>query len=361
MKVIMTIILDMMICTTVEVAALVTSMDTTVIIIERIFSVFPNNKYSSRQQIGQRAGYIGVAANIVLFSAKCTIGLIGNSVSILADAFNNLTDCAASVVAIIGFKLCGKEADDKYPNGYGRMEYISGFIVSFLIMTTALSFGKYSIARILTPQITIMPSWFLWIPVASIIIKLALVLYTHMVNRVIQSATLRTMFKDNVSDAILTAMTLISLLLAPFTTLPLDGAAGLLIAAAIMWSGITSFQENLSLLLGKGTDKELIEQIVELVLKQDNVFSGVESIATYDFGPEKRLAFIQVCLKASPHLENVQIAIQKLTGDLKQTLNLEATIYWNASHHEKQKGSDLDASGETQHFKGELSKNNIKH
>ena len=316
--------------------------------------MFPNNKYSSRQQIGQRVGYIGITVNIILFSAKCTIGLIGNSVSILADAFNNLTDCAASVVAIIGFKICGKEADEKYPNGYGRMEYISGFIVSFLIMTTALSFGKYSITRILTPQVTMMPSWFLWIPAASIIIKLALALYTHMANRVIQSATLRTMFIDNVADAILTAMTLISILLAPFTSLPLDGVAGLLIAVAIMWSGITSFQEHLSLLLGKGTDKELMKQIVELVIKQDNVFSGVESIATYDFGPEKRLAFIKVCLKASPHLENVQIAIQNLTGDLKQTLNLEATIYWNASHRKEEKGSDLDASGETQHFKGEL-------
>lgn len=336
-------------------------MNTIGIIIERIFSVSSNNKYSSRQQIGQRAGYIGIIANMALFSVKCTIGLMGNSVSILADAFNNLTDCAASVLTIIGFKFCGKEADDKYPNGYGRMEYISGFIVSFLIMATALSFGKHSIARILTPQITIMPSWFLWILTASIIIKFALALYTHMVNRVVQSATLCTMFKDNVSDAILTAMTLISLRLAPFTTLPLDGIAGLFIAAVIMWAGITSFQEHLSLLIGKGTDKELIEQIVELVLKQKEIFRGVESIATYDFGPEKRLAFIRVCLKASPHLENVQIAIQKLTGDLKQVLNLEATIYWNVSHHEKQEGSDFDASGETQHFKGELSKNNIKY
>jgi cation diffusion facilitator family transporter len=216
------------------------------------------------------------------------------------------------------------------------MEYITGFIISMIIIGTAFSFGKTAIMRIIHPEQLTIVSWFLFIPILSIVIKLSLAFYIRFVNRSMNSPALRATFKDSIADATTTAVTLVSLLAAPFTTLPLDGIAGLIVSFVILWSGISSFFENLGLLLGEGADRELVQRVSGTVLEYD-VFSKVTSFAVYDYGPEKKLAFLQVELNASPYLERVQIAIKKLTGLLKQDFNLDATIYWNASHTESER------------------------
>jgi cation diffusion facilitator family transporter len=264
------------------------------------------------------------------------MGIAGNSVTVITDGFNNLTDCASSLITIIGFRFSVKGEDENHPYGHGRMEYITGFIISMIIIGTAISCGKTAIIRIIHPEQLTIVSWFLLIPILSIVIKLVLAFYIQFVNRSMNSAALRATFKDSIADASITAVTLITLLMAPFTTLPLDGIAGLIVTLVMLWSGIASFFENLSLLLGKGADRELVRCVSSIVLEYD-VFSEVRAFAVYDYGPEKKLAFLQVELNASPYLERVQIAIKKLTDLLKQDFNLDATIYWNVSHTESER------------------------
>ena len=204
---------------------------------------------SSRQQVGQRTGVIGITVNALLFSIKLTLGLLNNSVSVIADGFNNLGDCASSLVTTIGFHLSGKTTDEKHPYGYGRMEYISGFVVAMLIIMTALSVGKSSIVHMLYPE---QPTLTMWIFVAqgfAVVVKLAFALYIHVVNSKLGSAALNATFKDSMADSVVTTVTLLSLLASQFTTLPVDGIAGLIVAIMILWAGITSFKEHLDLLI----------------------------------------------------------------------------------------------------------------
>lgn len=285
---------------------------------------------SPRQQTGQRIGIIGILVNAVLFTAKFAVGTIGHSTSILADALNSLTDCISSATTLVGFSICGKQADEKHPNGYGRMEYICGFLVSLFIMTTALSFGRTALIRIVKPQAVAVPAQVLWILLAAISIKILFAAYTYAANRQIHSATLKTLFKDSLSDALLTGLSTLPVLLPQLTGFSLDGIIGLLISAGILWSGVTSFIEHLDLLLGPGSNAQLNEQIKQLILTQKDIFHEVISIATFDYGPEKQIAFIQVHLNEVPEPNTVQSAISDTIQTLKNTLNIDATIYWQS-------------------------------
>lgn len=289
----------------------------------------PDKKCSSREQTGLQVGTIGIMVNLILFTAKCIMGLIVNSMSVLADAFNNLTDCASSLAVLAGFKICARPADERHPNGHGRMEYISGFLVAILTMSTAVSFGKKAVLRIASPQAPNMSVNLIWIPAAAIIMKLCLALYIYFVNKETKSSALKAIFKDSISDCALTGITILSLTASPFMEVSIDGIAGLLISVMILWSGVTSFLEHLDLLLGSSSGK-LEKQITQIILSESEVFKGILSVTTFDYGPNKQYAFIYV----SVNQELKQLEIQSETRDmiekLKSVLNLDATMYWDA-------------------------------
>lgn len=138
------------------------------------------------------------------------------------------------------------------------------------------------------------------------------------------------MFKDSISDAALTVMTMISLLLSPLTALPLDGIISLIISGVILWSGITSFVEHLDLLIGRGQDEKMNDQISRIVLADRNIFCSILSIVTFDYGPEKQFAFIQVALHNGLSPETAQAEVRNIIQELKSALDLDATIYWDS-------------------------------
>lgn len=290
-----------------------------------------NKKSLSRQQLGQRTGTIGLVLNAILALAKLLLGSAINSVSILADGFNNLTDGMSSLVTIAGFRFAAKPKDEKHPYGYGRMEYISGFIVSCLILVTSLSLGNTGISRILHPQQLFNTALSLWILVISIAVKLGLAVSVQLANSKINSAALRASRKDSIADAIVTSFTLIAYFLAPLTVLPLDGIACLMVAAVILWSGIISLKENLDLLLGNGADQELTDQVNQIVLSYP-AFTKVESFVVYDYGPETKIAFLEVSLGLAAYLGQMQAAANELITQLHEKLCLDATIYLDISH-----------------------------
>lgn len=309
---------------------------------------------SNRQKSGRRAGVIGIAVNALLFAGKFTVGLLSNSVSVLADGFNNLGDCAASLMTTIGFHLSGKTSDEKHPYGYGRMEYICGLMVTILIIITALSVGKTSVLHMLNPEPLSITPWLLAVQISAIVIKLIFALYIHSVNRKLYSAALYASFKDSLADAAVTAVTLVSLFAAQFTTLPVDGITGLMVAVMILWAGISSFKEHLDLLLGKAVSGDLFETISGTVNRYD-VFSGMKEFYLYDFGPEKQVAFLQVTPKVSPHFDRVQAAVKELTAELKQDYHLDVTIYWDTSHIENDIERKKDNNGNSHHIQRKLS------
>jgi cation diffusion facilitator family transporter len=293
-----------------------------------------NNKTtSSRKKVGCRIAVIGLLVNLILFAGKFIVGVSSNSIAIIADSLNNFMDCTSSLIIFIGFRLATRGKDKNHPYGHGRMEYISGFVVSMLIAITAISFGKAALERIIHPQEVNFSLVLLFIPISAIIVKLVLAYYIRYKNKLIQSATLSAASKDSFADALITSMTLLSLIDLPFIAFPLDGLVGLIIAGFVLWTGITSFIENMSLLLGKGMDADLLKEVKKTILTHD-VFSGIQTLEIHDYGPEARRAMIQVSLNQKSHLEHMQEIQKEVCVELKEKFDLDATLYWT-EHQEK--------------------------
>lgn len=292
-----------------------------------------NHTTSSRQKAGCRIAVIGLFVNFILFAGKFIVGVSSNSIAIIADSLNNLMDCTSSLVIFIGFRLATRGKDKNHPYGHGRMEYISGFVVSMLVAITAIPFGKAALERIIHPQDINSSIMLLFIPIFAIIVKLVLAYYIQCKNKLIQSAALSAAAKDNFADALITSMTLLSLIDLPFIAFPLDGLVGLIIAGFILWTGVTSFIENMSLLLGKGADADLLKEVEKTILTHD-VFSGIETLEIHDYGPETRIAMIQVSLNQKFQVQQMQDIQKEVCIELKEKFDLDATLYWT-NHQEK--------------------------
>lgn len=286
-----------------------------------------NNTTSSRQKEGCRIAVIGLFVNFILSAGKFMVGVSGNSIALIADSLNNFMDCTSSLVIFIGFRLATRGKDKNHPYGHGRMEYISGFVVSMLVVITAISFGKAALERIIHPQEVNISIMLLVIPIAAIIVKLVLAYYIQCKNKLIQSVALSAAAKDNFADALITSMTLLSLIDLPFIAFPLDGLVGLIIAGFILWTGITSFIENMSLLLGKSVDADLLKEVESTILAYD-IFSGIQTLEIHDYGPEARRAMIQVSLNQKSHLEHMHEIQKQVCVELKERFDFDATLYW---------------------------------
>lgn len=284
------------------------------------------DKNTGRDALGRRTGWLGLCGNLLLVLIKLTAGYFSNSIAITADALNNLTDCGSSLLTIAGFTLSAREKDRAHPYGHGRMEYVCGFLISILILLTAVSVGKSSLGRLLRPSVVLVSPAILLPLILGIGIKLAMAWYVNRINRTAASAALRAVRNDNLSDSLVTAVTLAGILLIPFTRLPLDGILGILVALSILWSGITSFGENLVLLIGEGATPET-EQQIRKILSEYTIFEETAEINLHDYGPEEKLAFIKVRFSGSPHSPETLHTLKEVKHRLKEELQLDATLY----------------------------------
>lgn len=283
----------------------------------------------NREKSGITVGILGAAGNIILFTIKFIMGTMANSIAIIADSFNNLVDCASALITIVGFRISGKGRDEKHPFGRGRMEYICGFIIALMILAAAFSLGKRSFARLTEPeQLTVKSAMFL-VPMCSVLIKSCLIYYTTRVNRILDSSALRATVRESYADILITMLTILTLLTAPHTDFPIDGAAGLIIAVFITWSGLTALSENMDLLIGKAVDKTLENEVRQLILSY-GVFEEMLSFAVHDYGPAERIAVINVRLKQTSSSENdAREAVRCASARLRSAYNLKSVIYWN--------------------------------
>jgi len=242
-----------------------------------------------RELYGVLAGIVGIVCNVLLFVLKLTVGLLARSVSIMADAFNNLSDGLSCVISIVGFKLSAKEPDAKHPFGYGRTEYVAGLIVSFIIVLVGFEFLQTSAGRILHPA----PVDFSWVMTgilaASILVKLWMGLFCKKLGTLINSPVLIATGQDSRNDVITTAVVLLGMTAGRFTTLPVDGFVGVLVAVFIIRAGIETAQDTIAPLLGEAADPDIAADIQNIVTGYTDIV-GVHDLIIHNYGAGRSLA-----------------------------------------------------------------------
>ena len=246
-----------------------------------------------RARLGKRAGFVGIGCNVLLFAGKLVVGILSGAVSVMADALNNLTDAASSIVTLIGFKLAEKPADSEHPYGHARYEYLSGLAVAALILVIGFELAKSSVEKIFSPSPVYLTVPMVAVLIASVLGKLWLCLYYRHTGKKIASTALLASSVDSRNDVIATLAVLIAGILETCTKLPVDGYMGLAVAAFVLYSGIQLGKETISPLLGEGASPELRQVIVETVSSEPRVL-GYHDLMVHDYGPGQRFASIHV-------------------------------------------------------------------
>ena len=248
---------------------------------------------AGRSAVGRLSGAVGIVCNILLFASKLVIGILSGSVSITADAMNNLTDATGSVVTLVGFRLAEKPADEDHPYGHARFEYLSGLAVAALILIIGFELAKGSVEKIFHPT----PVEFSWALVAvlvlSVLVKLWLAVFNRKLGNMINSATLQATSYDSRNDCISTGAVLIAAVIERLWGLPVDGWFGLGVAVFILMSGVGLARETISPLLGESANPELRRKIIGTVTDEPLVL-GYHDLMVHDYGPGQRFATMHV-------------------------------------------------------------------
>lgn len=214
-----------------------------------------------RQAYGMLCGIVGIGFNVLLFALKLLAGTLSGSIAITADAFNNLSDAGASIVTLLGFKLAGQKPDPEHPFGHGRLEYISGLIVSMVILLMGIELAKSAVEKILHPEAVEFTLLTGGILLASILVKLYMYLYNRAVGKKIGSAAMEATAMDSLSDCAATAAVLAATLIGHFTSLQIDGWCGIVVAALVLWAGIQAARDTISPLLGQPPAPEFVQRL----------------------------------------------------------------------------------------------------
>lgn len=277
---------------------------------------------SVRTAYGKLSGWVGILCNILLCAGKFIVGFVSGSVSITADAANNLSDASSSIISLLGFKLAEKSADEEHPYGHARYEYISGFIVAVLVLVIGFELLKGSVEKIIAPTAV----EFSWVTVgvltASILVKLWMMLFNMKIGKLISSSALEATAADSRNDSISTLAVLAATLVSHFASVELDGWMGILVAAFILYSGINLVRDAMSPLLGKAPDPEMVEDIREKVMSYDGVL-GTHDLMVHDYGPGRIFASVHVEMAAERDVLESHDVIDNIERDfLQQGLNL---------------------------------------
>ena len=279
-----------------------------------------------RQQYGMLCGAVGILLNVLLFGGKFFAGILSASIAITADAMNNLSDAGSSFITLIGFKLAGQAPDLRHPFGHGRLEYISGLIVSFLIILMGIELFESSVEKILHPAPVDGSPVVLLILAVSIAVKLYMYAYNRTIGRKIDSAAMKATAMDSLSDTAATAAVLLATLVGQYTGLMIDGWCGLLVALFILWSGINAAKDTISPLLGQPPEEEFVDKIEEIVLSHEGI-EGVHDLIVHDYGPGRTMVSLHAEVSAKGDILALHDTIDNAENDLKEQLHCDAVIH----------------------------------
>lgn len=290
------------------------------------------NDYNNIGDDRVRRGYgvvcstVGILLNIVLCCIKVFAGMLSGSIAVISDAINNLTDAGSSVVNVVGFKMAGRKPDTEHPFGHGRIEYVSGLIISILIIVLGVELGKTSVTRIIDPRDIITSRTVFTVMEISIGVKIYMYLYNKKIGAKISSVSLQAAAIDSFTDAIATTAVLISIVIFEFTGVVTDGWCGLIVSVFIIYSGITQVKTTVDPLLGLKPDPEYVRIIEQFVLAQRNVL-GMHDLVIHNYGPGRSMISLHVEVPATGSLVEMHDMVDNIERKLKEVLNCECVIH----------------------------------
>ncbi len=279
-----------------------------------------------RRSYGTLSSFVGIICNIFLFCAKYLLGTFSNSISIVSDAFNNLTDSAGCIVTLLGYKMSSKPADKNHPFGHGRMEYLSTLTIAIIILMVGFELLKNSFSKIIHPDelkfsiITIISL------ILSVCLKLWMSCFNNKLGKKINSGVLIATSKDSKTDAVATSATIIAIITSLFTKFPVDGVIGILVSIFIMKSGYDIIKDTIDDLLGKPADPELVKSIKEYIQQSDKII-GIHDLIIHNYGPGNMIASCHAEVRSDEDFIAVHDSIDIIEREIYSKLNILMTIH----------------------------------
>lgn len=293
-----------------------------------------------RKKYGTMTGLVGILCNILLFTIKFVAGIITSSISITADAFNNLSDAGSSIITLIGFRMAEKPADKDHPYGHGRIEYVSGLIIAIIIIVMGLELFKSSFDKIIDPAKIDFSYLSVGILIFSIIIKLWMSAFNRKLGKKLNASAMLATAQDSFNDCIATFVVLVSLIVGIYTGVNIDGYAGIFVALFVLFSGYQTAKETLQPLLGTAPDSEYVEKIKESAMSHKGI-KGIHDLIIHDYGPGRTIVSLHAEIPRNLDLITAHDIIDKAESDIKNNLNCEISIHIDPIATDDQKTNEL--------------------
>ena len=279
-----------------------------------------------RAKYGRLAGIVGIICNVLLFAGKLLAGAISGSVSVTADAVNNLSDASSSIVTLIGFRLAARPADEEHPYGHARMEYLSGLAVAAMIILIGAELVKSSFQKILHPEAVEFSALTAIVLTVSILLKLWMALFNRKLGRKISSAALTATAADSRNDVIATGAVLLACVVGAWTGLKIDGYVGLLVALFILWSGISIAKDTIDPLLGAAPDESLVHAIASEITGYDGIL-GIHDLMVHDYGPGRRFASAHAEVDYRMNILDAHELLDDIERDVRTKLHVDLVLH----------------------------------
>ncbi len=293
-----------------------------------------------RRAYGMLCGVLGIVLNILLFAGKYLAGILSGSIAITADAFNNLSDAGSSVITLVGFKFSGRKADADHPFGHGRIEYLSGFGVSMVIILMGFELLKSSVQKVLSPEPVEAGLLSVLILIVSICVKMYMSYYNRSVGVKINSEAMKATAMDSLSDTIATFAVLISMAVVHITGYNIDGWCGCIVACFVLYAGYNAAKDTLNPLLGEPPSKEFVEEIRSIVLAHPEII-GIHDLVVHDYGPGRRMISLHGEVAGNSNIFAIHDVIDRIEKELGQKLGCEAVIHMDPVEVDNEKIAEI--------------------
>lgn len=279
-----------------------------------------------RASYGVLASLTGIILNLILAGLKYLAGSISGSISITADAINNLSDAGSSIVSFFGVKISAKPADKDHPYGHGRVEYISAFIVAFFVLFMGIELFKDSVGKIINPEPVKFNFLSLAILIFSIICKLWLGIFNRALGRKINSAPMMAVMKDSFSDCLATSVAAVSIIISAFSDINADGYLGVIVSIFIFVAGFGILKETLGDILGKAPEKEFVDEITDKIMSYPHI-CGVHDMIIHDYGPSCRFASVHAEVPSNEDIMELHDIIDTIERDIYNEYSMLTSIH----------------------------------
>lgn len=288
-----------------------------------------------RQRYGYLAGFTGIGANLILFLVKLFMGIFTHSIAIMADAFNNLTDCASSVMTLVGFWSSTKPADREHPFGHGRSEYISALVVSVLVMVVGIQFARSSVERIMDPVPLVYSGVTIGILTVTIFMKIWLALFYRTIGKTIGSKVMEATATDSLGDVATTGIVVIALIVGPYVPFAFDGVVGLVVALLIIWNGWNLVMQTLSPLLGEAPEAGFVEELTARIESYEGVL-GQHDLIVHNYGHGRTVVSLHVEVPVSMGMIGAHEIIDTMETEIGQAMGITLVMHMDPVDSENQ-------------------------